>query len=183
MRVCLPFHVEPVGDCAGTQKSTCRNVEFCGFNATMRLINRRRRRSSMRSMGGAARYESVNTVKITDGKLIGYNTDVRGLFQSFSDRGVDLKEEARIAVIIGAGGVAGAVSMQGAAEHGVERITASSTERRLGRKNSARVWNMRFAVAQTPENMKDAAKDADVIINCTSLECTAQMRILPIYRF
>ena len=26
-----------------------------------------------------------------------------------------------------------------------------------------------FAVAQTPENMKDAAKDADVIINCTSL--------------
>ena len=70
-------------------------------------------------------------------------------------------------MIIGAGGVAVAV-MQGAAEHGVERITILNRTQARAEKLCEGL-KYAFAVAQTSENMKDAAKDADVIINCTSL--------------
>ena len=102
--VYFPFHVKPSE--LRRYAESLRNLEFSGFNATM--PHKQALLSIVDEIDGeAARYQSVNTVKITDGKLIGYNTDVRGLFQSFSDRGVDLRG-SRI-VIIGAGGVATAV--------------------------------------------------------------------------
>ena len=160
--VYFPFHVKPSE--LRRYAESLRNLEFSGFNATM--PHKQALLSIVDEIDGeAARYQSVNTVKITDGKLIGYNTDVRGLFQSFSDRGVDLRG-SRV-VIIGAGGVAGAV-MQGAAEHGVERITILNRTQARAEKLCEGL-KYAFAVAQTSENMKDAAKDADVIINCTSL--------------
>ena len=102
--VYLPLHVKP--DQLGEYADSMRTLGFAGFNATM--PHKQALLSVVDELDEEAeRYQSVNTVKIRDGKLTGYNTDVRGLFQAFSDRGVQL-EGSRI-MIIGAGGVAGSL--------------------------------------------------------------------------
>lgn len=160
--VYFPFHVKPEGLSDFTESA--KNLGFAGFNATMphkqallELVDEIDEE--------AQRFQSINTVKIRNGKMTGYNTDVRGLFQAFADRGVELAG-SRI-MMIGAGGVAGSL-IKGAGAREVGRIvilnrTLEKAERLCEGLDYAE------ARAQTPENMKAAAKEADIIINCTSL--------------
>ena len=86
--VYFPFHVKLEETEAFCQAA--KLMGFCGFNATM---------PHKQNLLGlvdeidpeAAEYGAINTVKIRDGKLTGYNTDVRGLLMAFKDRGVTLK--------------------------------------------------------------------------------------------
>ena len=114
--VYFPFHVKPGQLEAFTESA--RNLNFAGFNATMP------HKQALLSLvdeidAEAEKYQSINTVKVRNGRLYGYNTDVRGLFQAFEDRGVSLAG-SRI-MVIGAGGVAGSL-VQGAAAKQVESV-------------------------------------------------------------
>ena len=57
----------------------------------------------------AAKIGAVNTIVPKDGKLVGYNTDMPGLYRAMQSEGIDVKGEK--VVILGAGGAARAVAM------------------------------------------------------------------------
>lgn len=160
--VYLPLHVKP--DQLKEYAASMRTLGFAGFNATM--PHKQALLSIVDELDEEAeRYQSVNTVKIRDGKLTGYNTDVRGLFQAFSDRGVQL-EGSRI-MIIGAGGVAGSLIKGASGRHVGHIAILNRTQQKA--EDLCRGLGYAEAAAQTPENMKKAAAEADIIINCTSL--------------
>jgi len=82
-----------------------RTLPFVGFNVTMpfktSVVELCDEVAMAASMAGA-----VNTVHCIDGRLIGYNTDGRGLLESLStDAGFDVAEKN--VVLLGAGGAAG----------------------------------------------------------------------------
>lgn len=160
--VYFPFHVkfEETGEFC----KAARLLGLSGFNATMP-----HKQNMLKLVDEldpeAAEYGSVNTIKVRDGKLTGYNTDVRGLMMAFKDNGVDLNGAS--VMIIGAGGVAGALT-KGLAKESVKKVTVLN---RTLPKALAICEGLSYAEAfeQTNENMKKAASDADVIVNCTSL--------------
>lgn len=59
----------------------------------------------------AQRYGSVNTVKIEDGEVMGYNTDAYGLLTSISNMGTD---SSKSLCLLGCGGVGRMVAIEGA---------------------------------------------------------------------
>jgi shikimate dehydrogenase len=83
-----------------------RAFPFVGFNVTMpykRLVlNMCDEVATQARLAG-----SVNTVHLRDGKMIGYNTDGRGLLESLASE-AGFAAEGRRAVVVGAGGAAGA---------------------------------------------------------------------------
>lgn len=161
--VYLPFLVK-AGE-TGKFTEAARLLKLAGFNATMPHKN------ALVDLVDeldpeAESYGSVNTVKVLpDGRLRGYNTDVRGLFMAFERHGVKVKD-SRI-MIIGAGGVAGAL-IRGCAEAGAASVTMVN---RTFEKAAALCGSVPVAKALewTGENMSRAAAEADVIVNCTSL--------------
>lgn len=161
--VYLPFLVK-AGE-TGKFTEAARLLKLAGFNATMPHKN------ALTDLVDeldpeAESYGSVNTVKVLpDGRLRGYNTDVRGLFMAFERHGVKVKD-SRI-MIIGAGGVAGAL-IRGCAEAGAASVTMVN---RTFEKAAALCGSVPVATALewTGENMSRAAAEADVIVNCTSL--------------
>lgn len=97
----------PVPDEIGLRRvvAAIRSLPFVGFNVTMPykadVLELCDEVAMAASMAGA-----VNTVHCVDGKLIGYNTDGRGLLESLSaDAGFDPADKN--VVLIGAGGAAG----------------------------------------------------------------------------
>ena len=58
----------------------------------------------------AAEYEAVNTVKIVNNKLIGYNTDGIGFTKSIKDTNIDLK--GKKVLLLGAGGAAKVIASE-----------------------------------------------------------------------
>ncbi len=160
--VYFPFHVKY--EETGKFCEAARLLGLSGFNATMP------HKQNMLELVDeldpeAAEYGSVNTVKVRDGKLTGYNTDVRGLMMAFKDNGVDLNGAS--VMIIGAGGVAAALT-KGLAKESVKKVTVLN---RTLPKALAVCEGLSYAtpLEQTHENMTVAAADADVIVNCTSL--------------
>jgi shikimate dehydrogenase len=86
--------------------SALRALPCVGFNVTMPykrvMLNVCDEVATAAQLAGA-----VNTVHIVDGRLIGYNTDGRGLMESLKDEaGMELS--GKRAVILGTGGAAGA---------------------------------------------------------------------------
>lgn len=161
--VYFPFLIREgeVGDFCRAAKT----MGFSGFNATM--PHKQVLLDLVDEIDPEAQdYASINTVKVTeDGRLIGYNTDIRGLLMAFADRGVKLSG-ANI-MIIGAGGVAGAL-VKGCGKVGAESVTMLN---RTYEKAAKLCDGLSYATAmeQTPENMRKVAAGADVIVNCTSL--------------
>lgn len=152
----------------GEVKDFCqaaKTMGFSGFNATM--PHKQVLLDIVDDIDPEAReYASINTVKVTeDGRLVGYNTDIRGLLMAFEDRGVKLSG-ANI-MIIGAGGVAGAL-VKGCGKVGAKSVTMLN---RTYEKAQKLCDGLSYATAmeQTTENMRKVATDADVIVNCTSL--------------
>jgi shikimate dehydrogenase len=158
----FPFHVKY--DETAQFCEAAKLLKLSGFNATMP------HKQNLLSLVDetdpeAAEYGSINTVKITDGRLKGYNTDVRGLMMAFKDRGVKLA--GADIMIIGAGGVAGSL-IRGLGKEHVSKVTVLN--RTLSKAETlCEGLDYAYAVEQTAENMKNAALKADVIVNCTSL--------------
>ncbi len=74
----------------------------------------------------AKMYHAVNTVKIEDGKLYGYNTDGKGYIEIISEMGFTCRDKN--IVVLGAGGAAATVAMKAAAE-GAASVTVLNRSR------------------------------------------------------
>lgn len=113
--------------------------------------------------------DAVNTVSNKNGRLIGYNTDGMGFLKSMNMEGIDLKD--RNILVLGAGGVANAISISVATE-GAKKIficnrTVSKAERladKIGRFFPNVLVEFRsLALEGVPKD------EIDMVINCTSI--------------
>jgi len=97
-----------VGDELGLRRlvAAVPSLPFVGFNITMPfkqdMLELCDEVATAASMAGA-----VNTVQVVDGRLIGYNTDGRGLLEALEEE-ADFRVAGKDAVILGSGGAAGA---------------------------------------------------------------------------
>ncbi len=115
----------------------------------------------------AQRFNSVNTVHIKDGKLYGYNTDGRGF--SYAMNNIGYYAANKNIVILGAGGVVSTIALkmedEGASKISILNRTLSSAE------NIAKSLTgiNAYTYTLTSENLRNAVKDCDILINGTPL--------------
>lgn len=118
----------------------------------------------------AERFESVNTVKVKDGKLYGYNTDAEGYCAALKNAGHDFAD-SRI-VIMGAGGVVRTLALKAALE-GAQSIailnrTAEKAEeiaKSVRDKTSANIISGKLCA----EYLNKLCADCDILVNATPL--------------
>ena len=146
-----------------------RVLPFVGFNVTMPykqvMLELCDETATLAEMAGA-----VNTVQCVDDRLIGYNTDGRGLLESLqTDVGFD-PADASVAVI-GAGGAAGAAVtafvLAKAARIAIVNRDVSHAEglkeRMSGHLHGTTVSTYALDAAE------EAIRDADLVVNATPL--------------
>ncbi len=112
----------------------------------------------------AEKIGAVNTVKITCGKLYGYNTDADGFIEPLKNTYGDLKN-AKIA-ILGAGGAARAC-IYSLKENGAE-ITVFARDLEKS-KSLAEEFEINLQQLETQNSKPDTYKDFDILINTTPL--------------
>ncbi len=120
-------------------------------------------------------FGAVNTVKIKDGKLYGYNTDARGFILSLEQNGFDIRNKS--IVILGAGGVVSTLALKlaglGAARMTILNRTQSKAEdicQRIKRlQNDGVVERGVKAVSGGTENISAYMPECDLLINATPL--------------
>ena len=146
-----------------------RALPFVGFNVTMphkaTVLELCDEVAMAAQMAGA-----VNTVHCVDGRLIGYNTDGRGMLESLSSDG-NFDPAGKNVVLVGAGGAAGsalvAFILGRAASVTVVNRDQERAEEMIARVqphlNATRASAMEIDAAET-----DIAA-ADLIVNATSL--------------
>jgi shikimate dehydrogenase len=145
-----------------------RELPFVGFNITMPykqlMLDLCDEVAMLAQLAGA-----VNTVHVVDGRLIGYNTDGRGLVESLSsDAGFD--PAGRSVVVIGAGGAAGAAVtgfiIAKAASLTVVNRDVSNAEALISRV-SDRLHGMVAAALPLGPEAESAVREADLVVNAT----------------
>lgn len=147
-----------------------RALPFVGFNVTMPY--KRVMLSLCDEVAAAAQLAgSVNTVHRADGKLIGYNTDGRGLTESLKLE-AGFEAQGRKAVIIGTGGAAGAAFVGLLLEH-IGHVTIAGRDAEQAEYMIDNLGDrMRETTAEAVElgdGIRDAVEAADLIINATPL--------------
>ncbi|PWL44764.1 MAG: shikimate dehydrogenase [Clostridiales bacterium] len=106
---------------------------------------------------------AVNTVKIADGKLKGYNTDGDGLYASLKQNGI-LMDRSRV-LLLGAGGAALSIC-QKALDVGAKVMVLCRSPKKaaaFAEKDGVTVREL------SPTVQKECAKVTDIIINATPL--------------
>lgn len=161
----------PVADEIGLRRvvAAIRALPFVGFNVTMpykaEVLELCDEVATAASMAGA-----VNTVHCVDGRLVGYNTDGRGLLESLHDD-AGFSPEGKRVVVLGAGGAAGAaiVALICGRAAGVDVVSRDLVR---AEKIVARVTpHLKSAEADafTFDDAEQVVRDADLIVNATSL--------------
>jgi len=118
---------------------------------------------------------AVNTIYTENGAIIGENTDGVGCLRALGEKGVDAR--GKRVLILGAGGTARAISFV-MALGGVGELIILNRTRGRG-EELAKEINQRFStrvIADDLSVVKEASKDADIIINCTSLGMSGGQR-------
>lgn len=165
--VCLPMGVPDQGALLAFTEAA-RRLSFVGFNVTMpykqAMLELCDETATLAQLAGA-----VNTVHCVDGRLIGYNTDGRGLLESLaSDAGFD--PAGRSVAVLGAGGAAGAaltaLILGRASSITVVNRTVERAEALLGRVEQ-RLRNTVVAALPLDSSAAAAVRDADLIVNAT----------------
>jgi shikimate dehydrogenase len=115
---------------------------------------------------------AINTVKVVEGKLHGYNTDGPGLSSAIHENfGIPLKN-LRVLILGGAGGAGRAITVQCALE-GCPSITISNRNPAKGKSLVAEIHeSLGKEVASVPldlENLRSTLSRVDLIINATPL--------------
>lgn len=166
--VYVPLHVK---DEIGLRRvvAAIQSLPFMGFNVTMpfkqAMLELCDEVAMAASMAGA-----VNTVHCVDGRLVGYNTDGRGLLEALKDE-AGFEPAGKDVVICGAGGAAGAalvgLMLAQAASITIVNRNIDSAEELLDRvrphMNAVRVEAVSVMAAE--ENVRAA----DLIINATPI--------------
>ncbi|MFD0674085.1 shikimate dehydrogenase [Cohnella sp. GCM10027633] len=127
---------------------------------------------------GAQAAGAVNTIVNDNGRLVGYNTDGIGYVRS-------LKEEAepnlagRSIVVLGAGGASRGILWALAREKPAKLILANRTEQKAQEVASA--FASEFEIETVPwADLREACRDADVVINTTSVGMSPNTDAVPI---
>jgi shikimate dehydrogenase len=139
-----------------------------GFNVTMPykrvMLNMCDEVAAMAQLAGA-----VNAVHIVDGRLIGYNTDGRGLVESLASE-AGFEPRGRNVVLLGAGGAAGAAVVSMILGEAA-RITVAA---RRGEMSEALVERLQGRTRDTVVDtcgmggdLRGVIHDADLIVNAT----------------
>lgn len=125
---------------------------------------------------------AVNTVKILEGKLYGFNTDGEGFVRSFTEE-AGTGFSGKKVVLLGAGGasrsIATRVVREGAGELLITNRTLSKAENiaKLARGQGAGVVEV---VEPGSDKARIALQQADIIINTTSLGMTPHEEGIPV---
>lgn len=147
-----------------------RAFPFVGFNVTMpykRLVlNMCDEVATQARLAG-----SVNTVHVRDGKLIGYNTDGRGLLESLHAE-AGFTAEGRRVVLVGAGGAAGAALvafMLSRASHVAVTSRRPEQAEDVIDRVSDHARDTQLQSSPSGAESRDLIESADLVINATPL--------------
>lgn len=168
----VPYHYEKVQVKKGELQEFieyAKKEEIDGFNLTMP-----HKTDIIEYLDGidkdAELFGSVNTVKIKDGKLFGFNTDAEGYVRALNMKGYTFKD-AKV-VILGAGGVVSTLALK-AGDMGAKSITVLNRTESKAEAVSKYVTEKTGAVARsgkmTVENISENIKDCDILVNATPL--------------
>jgi shikimate dehydrogenase len=146
-----------------------RSLPFVGFNITMpykgAILELCDEVATAAQLAGA-----VNTVHCVDGRLMGYNTDGRGLLETLSrDAGFD--PAGRRVVILGAGGAASGafVALILARAAGITLVNRDvGRAEELVEQMNSHTSKINVEALSYPE-AEQAIRDADLVINATSV--------------
>jgi len=130
----------------------------------------------------AERIGAVNTIVNNDGILTGYNTDATGFLQALLEKGIELKEKN--VVILGAGGASRAVSFA-LAERGahliiLNRLLELDWAEELADRISRIFEREVKALESNTENLVSVLREADILVNATSVGMTPNINDTPI---
>lgn len=116
----------------------------------------------------AAQIGAVNTVKIQDGRLLGFNTDGGGYMEALRNAGYDL--QGKRILILGAGGVVRTLALQ-AAKNGAQEIRILNRTVEKAEEICRLVQETTSAVAEswTDEILFQRCADCDIFIQATPL--------------
>ena len=139
-----------------------KTENYAGFNVTIP-----HKKDIMDFLDECAPYArkcgAVNTVKIADGKLKGYNTDGDGLYASLKQNGI-LMDRCRV-LLLGAGGAALSICQKALDVGAKVTVLCRSPKKAVAfaEKDGVTVREL------SPTVQKECAKVADIIINATPL--------------
>ena len=142
--------------------------KLCGFNVT--IPHKSAIIPYLDEIDETARLmNSVNTVKVVDGKLYGYNTDIFGVIATFQKNGIDVNGKS--VCVLGSGGAAKSVVY--ALLNNCADITVA---RRKNSKKPCFADNMPNVKVTTLNKLPNA----DIIVNTTPVGMTASCEDTPI---
>lgn len=175
----LPLEVKPDNLNAVIKGIKC--MGFIGFNVTMpykmEIIKYLDEIDELANLIGA-----VNTVIIKNGKLKGYNTDGKGFLRS-------LEEELNVCVanknvfILGSGGAARAICMMLAMENTRNIQICNRTYKKaiaLSEDINKYVPELSVTIPMEHKKIKEAIREADILINTTSVGTYPEINEIPI---
>lgn len=111
---------------------------------------------------------AINVVVNRDGRLLGENTDGKGLLKSFADEGISVA--GKNITILGAGGAARAISIE-CALAGAKKITIANIEEKQGMELVELIRSRTKAQAEFImwDHAIDIPADTDILSNATSV--------------
>jgi len=144
-----------------------QSLPFVGFNVTMpfkkAVLELCDEVATAASMAGA-----VNTVQCVDGRLVGYNTDGRGLLESLEQE-TGLHVGGKDVVLLGSGGAAGAAFVAFILAHAASVTVVSRNPQTADDLVSRMRPHLSDVVARVVglEDARSAVSDAALIVNAT----------------
>ncbi|MBE7023962.1 MAG: shikimate dehydrogenase [Ruminococcaceae bacterium] len=115
-------------------------------------------------------FDAVNTVKVEDNRLLGYNTDGAGCLRAMMEKGYDAK--GKCIVIFGAGGVVSTVALKMALEEAESIVILNRTLKSaevLAKNVFSRTGKRIITGELEPETMTKYCESCDILINGTPL--------------
>ena len=162
--VYVPFDVEPSR--LGEAAAAIRTLDLVGVNVT--IPHKERIIDYLDAVSEEARLiGSVNTVHNDRGRLRGYSTDGEGFLGPLRSEGFGVQRKC--AVVLGAGGSAKAVVYALVTNGAQVTVLNRTVERGETLAEQINAVTSSEAVRALPLHMPDVIRDADLLVNCTSV--------------
>jgi len=164
----VPFAVKD--ECLDVAIKAIPALNIVGLNVT--IPHKERVVTYLSEVGReAAMIGAVNTIKVIDNKLIGYNTDGIGFTASIAEAGHPVQD--RNILILGGGGSAKAVAFQSAVEGARRIIISNRTIRKAeGIKEQLEKYFPSVeirAIGNGYSELEDIIEEIDIVVNATSV--------------